>query len=181
MNKPSPIRLPVLDRNEITMSIIDVAPKTARTMTMDFAVILVCFVLLTGCNPNSANQAFHRGRNLLIQGQFQAARTALDQFEKQYPNHELQSRTRLLQAKACMGLNDLPEAKRLFQQTIDQFPKSDEAGKARYKLAVIAMMLGDDADALERFEQLADQGQSVLAPEATAMVRYMKANQALPE
>ena len=64
--------------------------------------------------------------------------------------------------------------RRWCEWTIREHATTLEAHKCRYKLAVLAMIQGDHADALKRFGQLADQADGPLAAEATAMRDFLK-------
>jgi TolA-binding protein len=68
-----------------------------------------------------------------------------------------------------MGMGDLPGARQLFRETIEQFPHSEEAFKARYKLAVIELLEGDEAAAQRRFQAIIDRSHNILIGEAAAM------------
>ncbi|QDV88218.1 tetratricopeptide repeat protein [Planctomycetes bacterium TBK1r] len=140
------------------------------------ASLLLIVVYTTGCDGQRSSEAFHRGRDLVIKGQFDAAESALAAFEKQHPGHVLLSRTRFLRAKAKLGAGDLPQARQLFQQTIDQFPESDEADKARYKLAFIELIDGNNQQAEQQLQDIVKQSRSIYLAEATA-VRAMLAGQ----
>ncbi len=134
------------------------------------ATLLSLIVFCTaGCDGQRSSEAFHRGRDLVIKGQFDAAESALAAFEKQHPGHALLSRARFLRAKAKLGGGDLPQARQLFQQTIDQFPQSDEADKARYKLAFIELVDGNTRQAEQQFQDIVKQSRSIYLAEATAM------------
>ncbi|MCS7468469.1 tetratricopeptide repeat protein [Stieleria sp. ICT_E10.1] len=136
--------------------------------------VLAAFLLLmafctSGCDGQRSSEAFHRGRDLVIKGQFDAAESELAAFEKQNPGHTLLSRARFLRAKAKLGAGDLPQARQLFQQTIDRFPESDEADKARYKLAFVELLDGNTRQAERQFQDIVDHSSSIYLAEATAV------------
>ncbi|QDV47125.1 Outer membrane protein assembly factor BamD [Stieleria neptunia] len=133
------------------------------------ALLMLMAVCTTGCDNQPSGEAFHRGRELLIKGQFDAAESVLAEFETQHPGHALSSRTRFLRAKAKLGAGDLPQARQLFQQTIDRFPKSDEADKARYKLAFIELLDGNTQQAEQQFQDIVNQSRSIYIAEAHAV------------
>ncbi|MDV6032155.1 MAG: tetratricopeptide repeat protein [Phycisphaera sp. RhM] len=139
---------------------------TAAVIAASLMLIAFC---TAGCDGQRSSEAFHRGRDLVIRGQFDAAESELAEFEKQNPGHTLLSRARFLRAKAKLGAGDLPQARQLFQQTIDRFPQSDEAGKARYKLAFIELIDGNTQQAEQQFQDIVKQSRSIYLAEATAM------------
>ena len=110
----------------------------------------------------------------MMKAQFDAAETALLEFERSNSNHEFSSRARFLRAKARLGAGDLERAASLFQETIDQFPGSEEADKARFKLALISLLQNDVPAAKQRFQQIVDRSDSVYVPEAIAMLAMLK-------
>ncbi|WP_372896975.1 tol-pal system YbgF family protein [Stieleria sp.] len=141
-----------------------------KTKTAVIAAFLLLVAFCTnGCDGQQSSEAFHRGRDLVIKGQFDAAESELAEFERQHPGHTLSSRARFLRAKAKLGAGDLPQSRQLFQQTIDQFPQSDEADKARYKLAFIELLDGNTQQAEQQFQVIVKQSRSIYLAEATAV------------
>lgn len=138
------------------------------------ACVLCAAIWMTGCNNNQPNEKFHHGRELLIKGDFDAADAELTDFENQNPNHALLSRARFLRAKSRLGAGELDEARRLFQDTIDRFPKSEEADKARFKIALIDFLRSDLPAAEQGFQTIVDQSGSIYAAEANAMLDMLR-------
>ncbi len=72
------------------------------------------------------------------------------------PRGKFSSRAGLFLFKACVAQDRLDDAKRWGQWTIEHHPRSLEAHKCQYKLAMVTMMEGKPGAARERFEALGD-------------------------
>ena len=73
-----------------------------------------------------------------------------------------------------MALGDFAAARKAFETTSRDFVGSDESQKCKYKLAMLALIEGDEKGAQERFEKLAANPNGPLAAEATAMSKYLR-------
>jgi TolA-binding protein len=132
-------------------------------------------VLVAGCQTQGdGNPAFDNARNQLIRGEYQQAATHFEQFLAEQPDHHLASRASFLLAKSHVGLDDLGAAAVQFEETRRRYPDSEEAHKSRYKLAVISLLRGEREAAIEQFRAIAETPDGVLAPEASAMVRFLE-------
>ena len=139
---------------------------------------LAIFLLLAGfagCG-HAANAQFQDARALVTQGRYQEAVPALEAYLKAQPNGKDASRAGLFLFKSQAALGDLVEARKWCDWTVVQHPKSLEAHKCRYKMAMIALWEGRRGVALEEFEAISQQPSGPLAAEATAMVRFLKAS-----
>lgn len=138
--------------------------------------ITTCIVLLAGCQARQDRAAlFHNARGELMRGAYARAASEFERFLERFPDHALASRASFLLAKCHLGLNNYNVATRQFEATIREFPESEEAHKSRYKLGVIAMLSNFREAALQHFRPLVEQPDGVLAPEATALVRFLEA------
>lgn len=125
----------------------------------------------------SESDLFQTGRTYVTRGWYQQAITTLDNYLADYPEGRYASRTQFFLAKAYLGLEDLEWAKAEFALTVRRFPSSLEAHKSRYKMALIALWQGNRVSALEQFQDLADQPDGPLAPEARIMAKYLAGQQ----
>ena len=134
-------------------------------------------VCVAGCikqQPRSgAAGSFTAGRQALMRGEFEQAIKYLEAYRRQGKAGALASRATFLMAKSYLGLNDFAAAREWFERTISEYGHSEEAHKARYKLAMISLMQGEMHDARRRFQELVDRPSGTLVPEATAMLQYL--------
>ena len=104
--------------------------------------------LIVGCGAKKAlDPQFTAGRQALMGGQYQPSIQKLEAYLRDKPNGGLSSRASFLIAKAYMGLGKFDDSRKRFEQTIQQYRDSEEAHKARYKLAVLSLIEGDREDA----------------------------------
>ena len=161
-------------------AVVWVQAPTMRFALWTPALLVLLIPCALGCRQPAANDTvksddFHRGRTLVTQGKYKEAIPLLQKFIKEQPHHQNASRAGLFLGKLQMGLGDYDMAKVEFEFTIREYPTSLEAHKSRYKLAVIAMLQGDDDDAIKRFAELSEKPDGPLVPEAAAMVRFLRA------
>lgn len=123
----------------------------------------------------TANALFKEGRSLVTQGRYAHAVPTLEQYLREHPRGKHASRAGLFLGKAHLGLGQWDEAAAAFTLTIERYPQSLEAHKARYKLAVVALLRGDTADARDRFAAMARSPDGPLAPEAKAAAEFLAA------
>ena len=133
----------------------------------------VLLLAVSGCGRSNDAKQFHDARNLLIGGKYDQALPALDAYLETNSEGKFRSRAQFLIAKAQLGRGNLKEAKAAFVRTKNLYPQTLEAHKARYKLALVAMLEGRDQDAILQFERMARAPEGPLAPEAGAMARYL--------
>jgi TolA-binding protein len=160
-------------------------------------VITFCLAMLllggglSGCDQQQKGQQqnrqqlkadgqFTNGRNALMSAQFDGAIVELQGYLDDHPHGPLASRASFLIAKAQLGLGNHDQARKQFELTIRQFGDSEEAHKSRYKLGMLSLLDGDKQVARRRFAELVASPSGTLVPEATAMVRYLDAEQAAP-
>lgn len=137
--------------------------------------LLVGLCLASGCDAQQTSQEFHEGRSQLMRGELQKADVTLSRFATSHPTHKLASRAAFLQGKAQLGLGNYGKAQQCFETTIKRYPKSDEAHKSRYKLAMLELFRGNRDAALQKFQALVDKPSGTLVPESQAMVRMLSA------
>ena len=135
-------------------------------------VVLVMFVQY-GCGQDE-NRSFQNARQKVVRGQYTEAEKMLKEYIKAEPQGKQASRAGLFLFKVCVAQGRLDEATEWCEWTIKNHPKSLEAHKCRYKLAVVALLQGKSGIALERFEELANRPNGQLSAESTAMLKFLK-------
>lgn len=136
---------------------------------------IMCLALLAlGCAKPVSPSKFDSIRQMVIDGNFEAAIPRLAAFQSEHPGSTDGSRAGLFLGKAYLGLGELDEAANAFEATIAKYPKSLEAHKSRYKLGFIALLRDDPEKAEAIFDRLADERGGPLAPEAMAMCVYLR-------
>lgn len=156
--------------------------RTFSSSVVSISLIATLLIGFGGCDTSStATTAFHQGRNSLMQSNFKAADDQLAAFLKQYPNHTLASRAIFLRGKAAIGEGDFAAATQFFNQTIKLHPKSEEAHKARYKVAFVKLLTGERTGAMKAFESLRHDSPGTLVPEAVAFAKLLREQQALDQ
>jgi TolA-binding protein len=153
--------------------------------TLDRTGLLLGFVLtlgVLGCGTDDRGKVareFDVARKLMTSGKFDSAATKLEEFLENHPTHELAGRATFLLAKSHLGRSRFDESKKWFNRTIQRFPESEEAHKAKFKLAVIELLSGNLADAEQQFETLATQSEGPYVPEAQAFSRFLAVQRVL--
>jgi TolA-binding protein len=120
-----------------------------------------------------SGDTFHEGRWLVTQGQYRQAILILSEYLDKNPKGQNASRSIFFIGKAYMGLGEMDLARQAFDDTYRDFPKSLEAHKALYKLAMIDLLEGSVDQAIQGFASLAQMPNGPLAPEAAAMYAYL--------
>jgi TolA-binding protein len=103
---------------------------------------------------------------LVCTGRFAEGIDQLNRYVDAYPRGRNVSRAHLFLAKAHIGLNRTDKAKEIFNTILRDYPDSLEAHKARYKLAFMEYLEGNEAAALKGFESLAAGPDGPLCAEA---------------
>ena len=128
-----------------------------------------------GCGgKGGASDEFLAARQMVVDGKYAAAAQALEDYVDKHPRASDASRAGLFLGKAYLAENDLVQAEKWFQWTVDNHARSLEGHKCRYKLAVCALLSGERDDALARFQDLAGSPDGPLAAEAVAMERFVR-------
>jgi len=117
--------------------------------------------------------AFLRCRNLVTVGNYQEASHCLEQFTQAHPHSKFASRAGLFLGKAELGQGHLDKARRAWLDVKTQYPRTLEGHKVQYKLAVLLMLEGKRDEAQRAFRSMADAPSGPLAPEASAMTRFL--------
>lgn len=138
-------------------------------------ILLFAAFGVSGCGAKVAAPSgkFHEGRDALMHGRFDEAIAALNEHLKRHPQGELAARATFLIGKCHLGKGDFTASERWFEKTIQQFPATEEAHKAKYKIAIVKLLTGDAVDAESRFESLAQEADGPYTPEAVAMAKYL--------
>ena len=140
--------------------------------TLAFCLIVSGSLIASCAKPKSAKPDFH-GRDLVVAGKYEEAIEELNDYLQESPQGRFASRASLFLGKAYLALGDLNSAQNEFERTIKKYPATLEAHKSHYKLALIAMLRGEKADARLRFAKIAKRADGPLAPEARAMESYL--------
>lgn len=140
-------------------------------------VLLLCLLLVLGCGVKQkgpTGQAFELGRQDVLSGEFESGIQRLERFLDEHHGHDLAVRANFLIAKAHLGLGDYAAAKQWFNHVIEQHPATEEAHKAKFKLAMLSVLQGDREDARQRLESLRMEA-GPYAPEVVAWLEYLEA------
>ena len=150
--------------------------RSTSTVLLIFALLL-SFVL--GCSEEKGDAAskFAAARAKVHRAEFSQAIRELKTFLQDHPGHDLGSRAHFLIAKSEMGRNDFDEAAAWFTKTASQFPSSDEAHKAKFKLAMLSLLRGERQRALEQLRKMTDSNGSY-APEISAWMLHLESQEA---
>lgn len=130
-------------------------------------VMLLTAIALTGCAARESSD-FEVLRKLVCEAKYEQA---IPKLKAYVGPHE--SRARLFLGKAWMGQGDYSKAKVAFESGIQDFPRTLEAHKCQYKLALICYLQGDVEVARQKFQRLADLTDGPLIAEATAFAKRL--------
>ncbi|MCO6042639.1 tetratricopeptide repeat protein [Aeoliella sp. ICT_H6.2] len=153
--------------------------KNSKRLVAIVAVVLGCTSCGNGAGTAERDE-FLAGRQLVVDGKYKEATGPLEAFVTAHPNSKFCSRAGLFLGKAYLAQDDMPQAKKWFQWTVDNHPTTLEGHKCRYKLAMCAVLEEDYGEAGERFAALAEKPDGPLAAEATAWQRWLKKQAAAP-
>lgn len=146
-----------------------------KILLLLFTAFLVVSTAI-GCDaifPKKGKELFLQGRELVVSGRYQDAVPLLAKYLHLHPNGKHASRAGLFLGKAYLALGDFSKAREAWQLTIQNHAATLEGHKCRYKLALLLMLEGERAKAIEAFGRLAAAPDGPLAPEATAMKKYL--------
>lgn len=147
-----------------------------RRPSTQLAIVFMFALLIPGCaKEKKSDPQFTAGRQALMRGQFEPAIEQFGNYLQQQPSGRLASRASFLTAKAYLGQGNYQLARQQFEHTRQQYGNSEEAHKSRYKLAMLSLIEGNTDDARQRFGELTAQPSGTLVPEASAMLRYLDA------
>lgn len=138
-------------------------------MWKTFAGLLCCLMLASCAVGLKPADRFEAIREMVCDGEYQAAIPKL----KSYSGTN-NSRAGLFLGKAYLGLGDIENAKAAFESTSKKFPKTVEAHKCQYKLALLSYFSGETESAKAQFERLANEPDGPLAAEARAFAEFLK-------
>jgi TolA-binding protein len=146
----------------------------AQTKSMS-KVLFSFFLLLISSNCSSGTgDHFLQGRKAVTQGRFQKAIPLLRRYLEVAPKGKHASRALFFIGKADIGLGEYDKAQAVFASLIRDWPATLEAKKAQYKLAMLDLWRGNTDNARKRLTAMTSHPDSPLAPEATAMLRYLE-------
>ena len=150
--------------------------SSARKLSAFVMGVLLIGLVCAGCSDEKreGNDDFHRARKHVTQGKYDVAIPLLKRYLSRQANNKNASRAGLFLGKAYLALGDIDTAYKAFETTSKDYPSTLESHKCRYKMALVNMLRGDDAEAIEQFGQLADNPDGPLAPEAKAMRDYLQ-------
>ena len=141
-------------------------------------LLALCVTFVAGCGrapvKGAVGKEFDTARSQILRSNFQEAVVKMESFYDDHRDHELASRASFLIAKAHMGLNDFAESKRWFETTISRYPNSEEAHKSKFKLAMLAVMQEEDAQAIQLLEMIRDTSPGPYAPEVRAWLNHLE-------
>ena len=144
-------------------------------------IALLCLGLVPSCgkkdHSSPSKDAFLHCRHLVNTGQYQDASNCLRGYARDYPNSKFASRAGLFLGKAELALGNFENARTAWQGVKSRHPNSLEGHKVRYKLAVLNMLEGKRAQAIQQFEAMATTPDGPLAAEAKAMARALRAQE----
>lgn len=146
-------------------------------------MLLATLVGLGGCGEapqGKPGQQFEQAREAVIRGEFVSAARQLESFVEQHHDHPLAGRATFLLAKSYLGQGELALSQRWFERTRDRFPQTEEAHKAKFKLAMIELLRDEPRRAFEQFRQLAQAADGPYTPEAAAWSRFLEAELGQP-
>jgi len=137
-------------------------------------VCVFALALSAGCEKPRKSSNFDQARRLVLQGQYDAAISSLEEQIKLKRDSRHASRAGLFLFKANFAKGNYEEAKKWCQWTIDEHPESLEATKCKFKLGLVLMAQEAYPEALQRFETIAASTDNPLRPEATFFVSHLK-------
>ena len=127
-----------------------------KSMSKPLSLLLLITIL--GCGKQqSKNLArdFESLRRDVLAGKYEQTIPRLQNFLKNNPDSKQASRAGLFLFKCYFAENDLENAKRWCNWTIEKHPRSLEAAKCKFKLVLIQMVSGKIDAAKTSFESLA--------------------------
>ncbi|WP_425394976.1 tetratricopeptide repeat protein [Aeoliella sp.] len=154
--------------------------KNSQRLLLVAAVVLGCTSCGNGAGTAQRDQ-FLAARQLVVDGKYQEATAPLEAFITQHPGNKFCSRAGLFLGKAYLAQDDMAQAKKWFQWTVDNHAQTLEGHKCKYKLAMCAVLEEQYDKASDQFATLAEKPDGPLAAEATAWQRWLKKQAAKPE
>ncbi|MEO2034161.1 MAG: tetratricopeptide repeat protein [Planctomycetaceae bacterium] len=136
-------------------------------------------LLLLVCNSGGCerkkpvNTQFAAGRTALMHGRYVESIQRFQAYLQAHPTGGLASRAAFFIGKAHLGQGHLDKSRTQFEYTMETYGDSEEARKSLYKLAMLSLLQGDRDHAKRQFQQVADNPNCTLAPEAAAMLRFV--------
>lgn len=147
--------------------------KLSKRLLVIAAVVLGCTSCGNGAGTAERDE-FLAARQLVVDGKYQEATGRLEAFVAAHPGSKFNSRAGLFLGKAYLAQDDMPQAKKWFQWTVDHHAQTLEGHKCRYKLAMCSVLEENYGDASERFAALANKPDGPLAAESTAWLRWLQ-------
>lgn len=139
---------------------------TGSNLKLAFVTLLTVSAI-AGCATRESSD-FEVLRDLVCEAKYGQA---IPKLKAYVGPHE--SRARLFLGKAWMGQGDYSKAKVAFESGIQDFPRTLEAHKCHYKLALICYLQGDVEVARQKFQRLAELKDGPLVAEAAAFAKRL--------
>ena len=138
-----------------SLSLMSIHEQKIKSRIVLFSLLLMMIFLVHGCRNNDEEKTlFFSGRTLVTEGRYNDAIPLLNQYMAEHPNGNYASRAGLFLGKSHLALESFGEARNAWQMVIDNYPKSLEAHKSAYKLAILDFLQGDTEEALAQFKKL---------------------------
>ena len=123
--------------------------------------------------PNQSVQEFQSLRRQVLDGKYDETIPQLKNFLEKNPNSKHASRAGLFLFKCYFAQDDLENAKKWCDWTIEKHPRSLEAAKCKFKLVMIQMVAGDMDAAKKGFESLSQDAEIPQRPESKRLVQFL--------
>ena len=136
-------------------------------------LFLVFFIPFKWGNA-AEKETFQQARFQIQTGDFESGRKGMAEVLQKNPKGTYASRASFMLAKAYLGLGKTEEAQENFKKTISNFPGTEEAQKAAFKLVWISYLLEGKNKSLELARQLMVNGENPYRPELEYLKRYAK-------
>ncbi len=149
------------------------AARDKQLIQIGMILVGISCVLGSCSRTNEKSALFQNGRTLVMEGRYNESLSPLQEYLSEYPEGKSASRAGLFLGKAYLALDRKKDARATFAATAAHYPDSPEAHECLYKLALVDLFDNRRAEAIRRFQQLSSQPNGTLAPEATAMVRFL--------
>ena len=95
-------------------------------------------------HPLIDEATYHRARLFHLEGQYENALVALDNFRRRYPDSEWIGNAHYWSGEALLNLGNFAEAEGAFTTVVEQYPNSYRVEAARYQLSIIDISLREE-------------------------------------
>lgn len=108
-------------------------------------------------DPEDAQRAYRRGRDLIAERRYEEATEALGAFVEDYPDSGLAADAWFWLGEVHTLLREYDNAENAYQQVLDGFPDSDKRLDALFKLGFVAERTGELGSARDFYSQVVEQ------------------------